>query len=131
MMEQPRIHHVTLSVTDAQRSANWYRLLLGDATTLEREAPGWKRTRMQWPGGLVIGVTQHLATASTDTFDHSRVGLDHIGLECASEDEVIRWKEHMDAIGIEHGPLEDVAYGWAVTARDPDGIAVEFFCPKP
>ena len=129
-MKRPTIHHLTLSVTDRQASADWYRSLLGDATEIEREGPGWKRTRMQWPGGLVIGLTQHFATASTDVFDHSRVGLDHIGLECASADDVREWSQHMDSIGIEHGPLEDVAYGWAVTARDPDSIAVEFFCPK-
>jgi catechol 2,3-dioxygenase-like lactoylglutathione lyase family enzyme len=130
-MPQLSIHHLTLSVTDTKQSADWYRLLLGDAIAVEREAPGWKRTRLQWPSGLVIGLTQHDSTDPNDAFDHSRVGLDHIGLACANEAEVRGWLERMDVAGIEHGPMEDVAYGWAVTARDPDGIAVEFFCPKP
>lgn len=129
-MKHPSIHHLTLSVTDAQRSADWYRSLLGEATIIEREAPGWKRTRMQWPSGLVIGLTQHSSTSTTDVFDYSRVGLDHIGLGCASEVEVRQWAAHMDSVDITHGPIEDVPYGWAVTAKDPDGIAVEFFCPK-
>lgn len=124
------VHHITLSVTNVQSSAEWYRALLGDATIIEREGPDWKRLRLQWPSGLIVGFTQHEATDASARFDHTRVGLDHIGLECTSEEAVREWVVHLDALGVEHGPLEDVAYCWAVTARDPDGIAIEFFCPK-
>jgi catechol 2,3-dioxygenase-like lactoylglutathione lyase family enzyme len=55
---------------------------------------------------------------------------DHVGLRCSSGEEVYRWAEHLDALGFQRGPVEDVPYGWAVTARDPDGIPVEFFCLK-
>lgn len=129
-MNRNGVHHLTLSVTDADRSADWYQRLLGEATIIIREAPGWRRVRMQWPDGLVIGATQHEGTAGSDRFDHTRVGLDHIGIGCASEADVRAWAAHMDSVGIDHGPVEDVPYGWAVTARDPDGIAVEFFCGK-
>lgn len=131
MTPVPRVvHHVTLTVTDAARSADWYQSLLGPASVVERRGDTWRRLRMQWPSGLVIGVTQHQATALA-RFDESRVGLDHIGIACDSEQEVAAWVTHMDAIGLEHGPLEDVPYGWAVTARDPDAIPIEFFCSKP
>jgi hypothetical protein len=36
----------------------------------------------------------------------------------------------LDDLGFEHGPIEDVPYAWAVTARDPDNIPLEFFCAK-
>ena len=36
----------------------------------------------------------------------------------------------MDTIGISYGPIEDVPHGSAVTAKDPGGIAVEFFSPQ-
>ncbi len=124
------IHHITLTVTDAAQSAAWYQALLGEATVIERVGDGWKRTRMSWPNGLVIGVTEHDTTASGDSFSHDRVGLDHIGLACANEAEVIDWHAKLENLGFEHGPLEDVAYGWAVTARDPDNIAIEFYCAK-
>jgi hypothetical protein len=80
---------------------------------------------------VIIGVTQHGGTPAGATFDHTRVGLDHIGLACESEDDVRGWAARMDELGIAHGPVEDVPYAWAVTARDPDDIAVEFFAPKP
>ncbi|MBM3687720.1 MAG: VOC family protein [Actinobacteria bacterium] len=124
----PPLNHLTLTVTDPARSAEWYQALLSEATIIEREGPTWQRKRLQWPDGLVLGFTRHRETPESDHFDHARVGLDHIGLGCASEAEVRSWADRMSALGVEHGPVEDVPYGWAVTARDPDGIAVEFFC---
>ncbi len=124
------VHHLTLSVTDVERSADWYQRLLGPAAVVRREGPDWVRIRMEWPSGLVIGVTRHEGTSSGDEFDHARVGLDHVGLACSGEAEVREWATRLDDLGIAHGPVEDVPYGWAVTARDPDGIAIEFFADR-
>ncbi|MEY4170051.1 MAG: hypothetical protein RLZ94_1124 [Actinomycetota bacterium] len=124
------VHHITLTVLDVERSAEWYQRVLGPAEAITRAGDGWHRIRMAWPDGLVIGVTAHEATAPEDAFDARRVGLDHIGLACASEEEVRAWADRLDALGVDRGPVETVPYGWAVTARDPDGIAIEFFCAK-
>ena len=125
------IHHLTLTVTDVEQSSEWYLRLLGPAVVVRREAPGWRRIRMAWPSGLVIGVTAHDATPPGEGFDHARIGLDHVGLACPTEADVRGWAARLDELGMRHGPVEDVPYGWAVTARDPDGIPVEFFCSKP
>lgn len=126
----PDVHHVALSVTDPARSAEWYQALLGDASIITREGPGWHRLRLQWPSGLVIGLTRHESTHHGSAFDPTRVGLDHLGLACPDEEAVRSWAERLDLLGFAHGPVEEVAYGWAVTARDPDGIAVEFFASR-
>jgi catechol 2,3-dioxygenase-like lactoylglutathione lyase family enzyme len=128
--EVEALHHVTLSVTDVQASAQWYQRLLGESIIATREAPTWSRIRLQWPNGIIIVFTKHHATDAGDRFDHNRVGLDHIGLSCPSEAAVRAWAARLDELQFIHGPVEDVDYGWAVTARDPDGIAVEFFCRK-
>lgn len=133
MSSQPAVdalHHITLSVTDLGTSAQWYQRLLGEATTADREGPGWTRLRMEWPSGIIIVLTQHDGTAAGDAFDHSRVGLDHVALSCPDEAAVRAWARHMDELGVAHGPVEDVAYGWVLTARDPDRIPLEFFCRK-
>jgi catechol 2,3-dioxygenase-like lactoylglutathione lyase family enzyme len=126
-MNAPLVHHITLTVTDTALSAEWYQRLLGPATTVLRQGPTWERIRMQWPSGLVIGVTRHESNDGAP-FDCARVGLDHVGLACESADEVRHWFARLEDQGIDHGPFEEVSYGWAVTARDPDGIAIEFFC---
>ena len=125
------IHHVNLTVADVEASAEWYLRLLGPADVIRREAPGWRRIRMAWPSGIVIGVTAHHGTPPGDGFDHARIGLDHVGLGCSSEADVRAWAARLDELGMTHGPVEVVPYGWAVTARDPDGIPVEFFCSAP
>jgi catechol 2,3-dioxygenase-like lactoylglutathione lyase family enzyme len=129
MTTPPTVHHITLSVTDVHASARWYQALLGPADAVTRAGEGWTRVRLGWGNGLVIGVTRHDGTTARDRFDHRRVGLDHLGLACASPDAVREWAALMDELGVVHGPVEEAGYGWAVTARDPDGIAVEFFCP--
>lgn len=126
----PTVHHVSLSVTDPERSAQWYQALLGEASVITREGPGWRRLRLQWPDGLVIGLTHHETTDAAAAFDHTRVGLDHLGLACPDEETVRAWATRLDSLGFTRGPVEDVPYGWAVTARDPDGIAVEFFASR-
>ena len=126
----PTIHHLTLTVTEVDRSAAWYQALLGPAVAIRRTGPGWVRVRMQWSSGLVIGVTAHERTPAGDAFAHERVGLDHVGLGCRDEAEVRRWARRLDQIGAIRGSVEDVPYGWAVTGRDPDSIPVEFFAPK-
>lgn len=126
----PTVHHVSLSVTDPERSAEWYQALLGEASIVTRQGPGWRRLRLQWPNGLVIGLTCHESTDRGATFDHTRVGLDHLGLACPDEAAVRAWAMRLDALGFTHGPVEDVPYGWAVTAGDPDGIPVEFFASR-
>ena len=124
------IHHITLSVNDVERTARWYKSLLGEAAEIRREGPGWKRIRLTWPSGLALGFTEHDGRAQDEKFSHLRVGLDHIGLTCISESEIRDWAKRLDELGFEHGPVEDVVYAWAVTARDPDNIPIEFFCPK-
>jgi hypothetical protein len=43
--------------------------------------------------------------------------------------EVREWAATLTRLGFDHGPVEEAPYGWAVTARDPDNIPIEFFCP--
>ena len=53
----------------------------------------------------------------------------HITLTVRDAEEVRPWPARLDDLGMVHGPLQEAPYGWAVTARDPDNIPVEFFCP--
>jgi catechol 2,3-dioxygenase-like lactoylglutathione lyase family enzyme len=125
------IHHITLSVSDVGASVAWYEALFGPADIVEREGDGWKRTRMTWPAldDLRIAVMSH-DTAPEGRFSHLNRGLDHLGFDCTTADQVAAWADKLDTLGFEHGPIEDVPYAWVVTARDPDNIPIEFFCGK-
>ena len=84
---------------------------------------------MVWPDGLIIGVTQ-FDDGPPPRFTHLHAGLDHVGLACASPEEVRQWAEKITELGFARGPVEEAPYGWAVTTRDPDNIPIEFFCPR-
>jgi catechol 2,3-dioxygenase-like lactoylglutathione lyase family enzyme len=126
------IHHLTLSISAVDASAVWYQALFGAADVVEREGEGWRRTRLTWPAksNLRIVLISHDGTADGRIFSHLNLGLDHLGFECATPEEVNEWAAKIDRLGFVRGPVEDVQYGWIVTSRDPDNIPIEFYCPK-
>lgn len=126
-MDLPVVHHVTLTVTDPDRSAAFYQELFGSAEVAERTGDQWRRLRLLWPNGLMLGMSTFTSTAAEDRFDPSRVGLDHVGFAVADEAAVRAWAARMDGLGIARGPVEDVPYAVAVTGRDPDGLPIEFY----
>jgi catechol-2,3-dioxygenase len=80
--------------------------------------------------GLVLALMQHDSN-SGEPFDPSRAGLDHLALAVADLDELGEWERHLAGLGVDYTPLEDWPHGTAVTARDPDGIALEFYVRGP
>jgi catechol-2,3-dioxygenase len=52
-----------------------------------------------------------------------------VSFGCADRAELETWARRLDELGIQHGGIKDASYGSGVSFRDPDGIALEFFCP--
>jgi glyoxylase I family protein len=96
----PAFNHYALTVSNLQRSIEWYERLF--------ESP---------------------PVAVMDVFDEFRIGLDHIAFGCASREELESWPTRLDALGIEHGEILDRSYGAGLAFRDPDNIQLEFFLP--
>jgi catechol 2,3-dioxygenase-like lactoylglutathione lyase family enzyme len=124
------IHHITLSVSDLKQTSDWYLKLFGDAEVFPSEGDGWQRVVLVWANGLMLSFTKHELSNPDEPFSQLRIGLDHIGISCQDQAEVVDWFNRLSELQFEHGPIEDASYGWAVTARDPDNIPLEFFCPK-
>lgn len=86
---------------------------------------------IQWafgflPGGVGLSLHQHPA-AHTDGFSPARLGLDHASFAVASRGDLDSWEEHLSAKGVTCGSIVDAPYGAALSFKDPDGIALEFF----
>jgi catechol-2,3-dioxygenase len=47
----------------------------------------------------------------------------------ADRDELEKWVSKLDELDIELGGIVDARYGSGLSFRDPDGIALELFCP--
>jgi len=91
--------HIALTVTDADRSAEWYNgllrlsvLLAADDETVQ--VPGARRPRV-WMG---------------------RAALDE-------------WERELSTRGIKYTPIAETATGSVMVVRDPDNIQLEFWLP--
>ena len=129
------IAHVRLTVTDIERSRQFYESVFGwsvhrvteSADAATREALGFLFGGVIYDlGGALIG----LRPVAADRFHEDRCGLDHIAFRVASKDELDAAAAHLDELGIEHEPIKDIGPSYILEFRDPDNIALELTAPK-
>lgn len=119
------VHHVTLRCTDLRRSRVFYVERLGLAPALDTP-----ELLIVVAGATAIALRGPDArTAADDAFDPFRVGLDHVALACASEDELHRVADALAAAGIDSTgvKLDPTFQRRYVAFRDPDGIKWELY----
>ncbi len=131
MPESPTIAHVTLTVSDLSRTVPWYERLFEVKMTWDETPVPFRRVVWLVEGRTLVGFHQFLDRADTVPFDEHRLGLDHLAFTCRDRGEVEQWKVRLDSLGIPNGGVVDAAYGSALSFRDPDNIAVEFFASGP
>ena len=130
------IAHVRLTVTDIERSRQFYESVFGWPVLLEvpENADEATRSRLDFLFGGVIydlgGTLLGLRPVATDRFDEDRVGLDHIAFRMSSKAELDAAAAHLDDIGIRHEPIKDIGPSYILEFRDPDNIALELTAPK-
>jgi glyoxylase I family protein len=128
MAEVQGYHHMSLSVSDLGKSAEWYRQMLGFEIDAEIERDGFRRTRLRSPGsGLTLTLTTH-EQQTGEPFDERRAGLDHIAFNVGSTEAVQELKGRFEERGVVHSDVKQAASGSAmITLRDPDNIQLEVF----
>jgi glyoxylase I family protein len=126
------IHHLGLTVRDTEASAAWYVRVLGFERVGGYEAPAGERTKvfLRHPGLQArLGLVQHRAGAP-DSFDETRVGLDHLAFRVADRAALDTWARRLAEVGVTATPVTDSLSidGAAVLVfRDPDNIQLELF----
>jgi catechol 2,3-dioxygenase-like lactoylglutathione lyase family enzyme len=126
------VHHLTLTVTDLERSQDFYSSLLGFEMLMEL---GPTRVLLSNGSTLVaLGTAPDPDRAiSGDRFDENRVGLDHLSFSLNSRAELEQAERLLDDRGVSHGEIKDLgeALGICVLAfRDPDNIQLELTAPR-
>ena len=129
------VHHFSVTVRDIEASAAWYQRLLGaDRLPMkfyhyEREETGYGVLLVDQRSGLVIGL--HTNTANDGKpFDEACTGLDHVGFNVCTREELEAWASWLDKLGIEHSGIRDGDEPFAFATlvfRDPDNIQLELF----
>ena len=130
------IAHIRLTVTDIERSRQFYESVFGWPVLLEIPENADESTRNQLGflfGGVIYdlgGTLLGLRPVATDRFDEDRVGLDHIAFRLTSKDELESAAAHLDEVGVVHEPIKDIGPSYILEFRDPDNIALELTAPK-
>jgi glyoxylase I family protein len=122
-------HHVALTVSDADRSADWYCSLLNMQVALAGDSEDVKFRVLAHPeSGWVLGVRQY-PTRRADSFDEFRTGLDHFAFGVATRAELENWQRELSSRGITFTPIAETPIGSVIVFRDPDNIQLEFWLP--
>jgi len=138
----PRLNgatHVNLTVTDLDRSTDWYGRVLQMVVVNDVTPPGSGfRFRTLLNSGsfasIVLGQPQRdaggaAAPEAQDVFDEYRVGLHHLAYHVPERDELVTWVAHLDALGVAHSGIHisGSEAGAQIWLRDPDNIWLEFY----
>src|SRR6266699_2855919 len=133
------IHHLRLTVTDLERSREFYTALLGFQVAVESPPPGDPAAEETFKilfggivmvrGNLLMGLRP--MAPSGDRLDPDRVGLDHLSFSVASRDDLEQAVRLFDEQGVPHGNITRLpSYGIDVLPfEDPDGIQLELTAP--
>jgi glyoxylase I family protein len=133
------IHHLRLTVTDVERSREFYTSLLGFDVAVESPPPDDPSAEALYRvlfggvvmvrGSLLMGL-RPVAPAG-DRFDEDRVGLDHLSFSVASRDDLEAAARLFDERGVPHGEIATLAgFGIHILPfRDPDNIQIELTAP--
>ncbi|MFE9635067.1 VOC family protein [Streptomyces sp. NPDC006463] len=128
MPEALGIGHLTLTVSDVKRSAEFYNQLLDTQTVLDVEDEYGPFVAIASPV-IVLGFRRHASTNGADVFDPARVGLDHCAFHVADRAALEAWESRLDERGIAHSGIIEDPSGLHLNFRDPDNIAMEFYRP--
>ena len=125
------VSHISLSVSDADKTANWWKEVFGlrELVRLDHDE-GWHGILLELTPAIAVEFQQHDANAG-EAFDPVRTGFDHMGLAVASRDDLVAWQVHFESLGVTHTPIVDREYGSVLTFKDPDRIQFEMFYLDP
>jgi glyoxylase I family protein len=124
------VHHVTLTVSDIQRSTAFYTSKLGFQVAVEFEP----RIALS-NGKLLLVLTpppDPTKAIPGDRFDENRIGLDHISLAVKGLAELKTAAAMLDENGVTRGEIKDLGPGFGIhvmAVRDPDNIQLELTAP--
>ena len=122
-------HHMALTVSDAEKSEQFYTNVFGFVRVLElpdEHGRGYKRVLAHGESRTILGLSVHGSNDGSPSTEF-RTGLDHFSFGVPSRAELDAWVAHFDKLGIEHSEVRTTPVGDLMTVRDPDNIQVELW----
>jgi glyoxylase I family protein len=120
------VHHFRLTVTDVNRTVEFYTTLLGFKKLMDLNPGAFLSNGSV---GLGIGPFPDPAHAlQGDRFSENRVGLDHMSFSVPSRQVLEHAVRLLDARGVPHSEVRDLGEAFGIVIlifRDPDNIQLE------
>lgn len=125
------IHHLALTVTDADASIAWYQRVfglvrLGEYTHPDGGGYGVVLVHPQSPFGVVI---HHHDANEREPFAERRTGLDHAAFHVPDREQLEAWQRRFEELDVVHSPITAMpdVNALVLVLRDPDNIQLELF----
>jgi glyoxylase I family protein len=122
------VAHLTFTVTDPTRSAEFYNQVFGTETIVATSDDIGDIT-IVGNSANIIGLRRHTGTDMSSDFDPARVGLDHVGFLVRSREDLEEWRDRLEANGVTHSDIVETSWGLHLSLKDPDNIALELYVP--
>ena len=120
------VHHITLTVTDIDRSAQWYREVLGfeDRLRYRNDAIGAVSHGLTHPqiADTTVGMKQYDDVGGQ--FDEHTTGMDHLAFRVGDQASLTGWRRRLDRLNVPYS-VTDLPELSILVLRDPDNIQVE------
>jgi glyoxylase I family protein len=131
-METPGLDHIDLTVSDLERSRQFYADILGfELTTTPIDYPNklFAGSHSFMVGGVEICLIKHPDTATEDRFNEKRIGLDHLSFKAPNEEALHALAKRLKEAGVETKGVEVFEPNGKkyVSFRDPDNIQLEYW----
>lgn len=124
------IAHVSLTVTNLERSTAWYREVMGFEVIWSLERHGYKKVILtDAASGIIFSLTEHGERSSGDEFSEFRTGLDHVSFAVPSFHELALWQARFEELCVPHTEILKTKTGAVIVFRDPDNVQVEMYAP--
>ena len=125
----PRWTHITINVSNLERSIQFYTSLCGLSIVRDRRPEGRHNV---WLGPLPLPNKDPVFVLVL-VQDEVKIRIDHFGFQCESREEVNQIAELATEQNILAEPPQDLGgvVGYFTMVRDPDGHLVEFTAGQP
>jgi catechol 2,3-dioxygenase-like lactoylglutathione lyase family enzyme len=118
------VSHVSLTVSDLNRSCAWYAEILDWREQARSRSDTTSFAHGVLPSGLSLVLREH-DQGTKDPFDETRPGLDHLSFSVETLTDIDELEKRLAKAGAEFTPKRELPYGWLLAFRDPDNIALE------
>jgi catechol 2,3-dioxygenase-like lactoylglutathione lyase family enzyme len=117
------ISHIALTVNDLPAAMTFWSAVMGFEKAAE--TPQYCLL-LERSSGIGVAVAQH-DDGDGMSFDHRRVGLDHLAFAVDDLAALVAWAERLDRHGVGHSGVVNSDAGHHLNLAAPDGVPIELF----